>query len=118
MPTFEFLLFVSAKNAADQRVVEGLTSFCERHLEGQYKLTVVDVQRERGEADRHRVLATPTLIKRHPLPEQRLVGGVWEPQQLLSSLGLATESGSAPPAQSRERPTSPGLRPQAPERRE
>lgn len=114
MPTFEFLLFVSAKNTADQRVVEGLTSFCERHLAGQYKLTVVDVQRERGEADRHRVLATPTLIKRRPLPEQRLVGGVWEPEQLLSALGLATGSGSSPPTKTRERPTPNGPRPQTP----
>lgn len=88
MPRYVFLLFVAADRLPNEHLIESVRGFCEYYLKGAYELTVVDVTEHPELAEKHRVLATPTLIKLLPLPEQRLVGQVAEEERLLAALGL------------------------------
>lgn len=80
-------LFVTGATARSSQAVAGLRDFCDRHLDGRYALEVVDVYQQPARADEERVLATPTLIKKHPLPLKRMVGDLSD-QRLLSELGV------------------------------
>lgn len=54
----------------------------------QYSLEVVDLLGDPDIAERERVIATPMLVKRSPLPVRRIVGDMSEEKELLEGLGL------------------------------
>jgi circadian clock protein KaiB len=60
-----------------------------RHLGEGYTLEVVDVLEDSGAAVEEQILATPTLIRKEPLPERKLVGDFSDEEGLLEWLELA-----------------------------
>jgi circadian clock protein KaiB len=80
-------LFVTGATVQSSQAIAGLKAFCEQHLEGRYALEVVDVYQQPARAHVERVLATPTLIKKLPLPLKRMVGDLSD-QRLLSELDV------------------------------
>lgn len=88
---FSLLLYVTGASPSSQRAIATLKAYCEEHLAGQYDLEVVDVHQQPDLAEEDRVLATPTLIRKLPLPLRRLVGDVCDPQRLMSGLRLNLE---------------------------
>ena len=51
-----------------------MRAICDAHLSGRYHLEIVDLNQQPVLAGAHHVLATPTLVKDHPLPMRMLVG--------------------------------------------
>lgn len=82
------LLYVTGASPISQRAIASLKAFCEEHLAGKYDLEVIDVHQQPELAEEDRVLATPTLIRKLPLPLRRLVGDVCDPERLVSGLNL------------------------------
>lgn len=91
---FSLLLYVTGASPSSQRAITRLKAFCEEHLPGRYDLEVVDVHQQPDLAEEDRILATPTLIRKLPLPLRRLVGDVCDPQRLASGLNLNLEAQS------------------------
>jgi circadian clock protein KaiB len=85
---FELTLFVNGASAPSARAIRNLQAMCEAHLDGRYELTIVDVNQNPELARGRRVLATPTLLKGHPLPERMLVGDLSDHQGVLLALGM------------------------------
>jgi circadian clock protein KaiB len=74
MPKYSFKLFVTGQNSRAERAIANLQKFCDEELGGDYQLIIVDVLERPHEAEAHRILATPTLIKETPLPVRRIIG--------------------------------------------
>lgn len=55
----------------------------------EFELRVVDIVADPGRAVESRVKASPTLIRRSPLPEVRMIGDFSAANVVLSLLGLA-----------------------------
>ena len=51
-------------------------------------LEVVDVLTDPQQAERDRVLATPTLVRLDPPPMVRLIGGLWNAEFVMEALQL------------------------------
>ena len=86
--SFALYLYVTGATPGSSRAVAGLKGFCERYLKGRYALEVIDVYQQPDLAEGDRILATPTLIRKFPLPLRRLVGDLSDPQRLLTGLGM------------------------------
>jgi circadian clock protein KaiB len=86
-PQYTFRLFVTGATMASLRAITSLKGFCEEHLKGRYELEVVDIYQQPALAEEEHVLATPTLVKKLPLPLWRLVGDVND-ARLLAGLEL------------------------------
>lgn len=86
-PQYTFRLFVTGASLTSLRAVTNLKSFCEEHLKGRYELEVVDIYQQPALAEEEHVLATPTLVKKLPLPLWRLVGDLND-SRLLAGLDL------------------------------
>jgi circadian clock protein KaiB len=56
------------------------------------RLEIVDVFDDPGQAERDRVLATPTLVRLEPPPLVRLIGGLRSAEFILDALQLAWPS--------------------------
>lgn len=85
---FEFRLYVTGATPASGRAILNLKALCEEHLPGRYELVVVDVYQQPELAEGDRVVATPTLIRKLPLPLRRLVGDLSDSERTLLRLDI------------------------------
>ena len=84
---FVLTLYVTGQSARSQRAVSNLRSLCDG-LGEQCELTVVDVLERPQLAEDERILATPTLIRRWPLPFRRLIGDLSDRDKVVLWLDL------------------------------
>jgi len=61
---------------------------CQEHLAGRYELEVIDIYQQPGLAQVEDIIAVPTLVKKRPLPVQKVLGDLSNAQQLIAGLGL------------------------------
>ena len=81
-------LYVNDSTVKSNRAVENVKRVCAEHLDGRYQLEVIDIHRQASLARNEQIVAVPTLIKRLPLPLQRLVGDMSDLNQVLFGLDL------------------------------
>jgi circadian clock protein KaiB len=85
-------LYVSGATPCSTRAIENVKTLCEEHLPGRYDLEVVDIYQQPGLAEGDQILATPTLVRRLPLPLRRLVGDLSDPERVLGRLNIYSET--------------------------
>jgi len=85
---FMFHLYIVEEERRHREIRENLKQLFDEHLQGVYQLQTIDVSRFPQLAARVNVLATPTLIKLHPKPVQRVVGDLFVGDYLLKELRI------------------------------
>ena len=55
---------------------------------GRYELKVIDIYQQPTLAKGEQIIATPTLIKKLPLPLRKLIGDMSDPERLLVGIDL------------------------------
>lgn len=88
-PHYVLRLFVTGQTSRSVRAVENIRRLCESRLKDRYELVVVDIYQQPELAQRHQLIAAPTLVKEQPLPTRRLVGDMSDNERVLSGLDLA-----------------------------
>jgi circadian clock protein KaiB len=86
--TYGLTLFVSGASGSSAQAITNVRAICDAHLSGRYHLDIVDLNQEPVLAEQHNVLATPTLVKNHPLPTRMLVGDMSDHPRLLVALDV------------------------------
>jgi circadian clock protein KaiB len=81
-------LYVSRSTLKSELAVRNIKRVCEERLEGRYDLEVIDIHQHPNLARDEQIVAVPTLIKRLPLPLQRLVGDMSNLDKVLLGLDL------------------------------
>jgi circadian clock protein KaiB len=81
-------LYVSGSTLKSERAIENINRACEEHLKGRYDLEVIDIFNQPNLARDEQIVAVPTLIKRLPLPLQKLVGDMSDLTKVLFGLDL------------------------------
>jgi circadian clock protein KaiB len=89
--TYELTLFVTGASDLSARAIKNVRLICEAHLNGRYRLDVVDVHRDAALMMAHDVVAAPTLIKTAPLPKRMLVGDLSNMARVLAALDIRAE---------------------------
>lgn len=87
--TYKLRLYVTGFSLRSRRAIANLRAICERDIKGPYEIEIIDVLEHPEKADREKVLATPTLVKRTPEPVCRIVGDLSDYDQALAGLALA-----------------------------
>jgi circadian clock protein KaiB len=85
---YHLRLFVTGQTPRSVKSVENLRRLCEKYLKGRYELEVIDIYQQPGLASENQIIATPTLIKKLPLPLRRLVGDFSNQDRVLLGLDL------------------------------
>ncbi len=69
--------------------MESLRALCEKRLQGDDLLRVVDISQQPALAKLEQIVATPTLIKYRPEPTRRFIGNMSAIQLILSGLKMS-----------------------------
>ena len=86
---YELCLYVTGMTFRSARAIENLRAFCRRHLEGRHTLRIFDLYQQPALAREEQLVAAPTLVKRLPLPQRRLVGDLSNQERVRAALGLS-----------------------------
>lgn len=91
MTKFLLKLFVTGESPRTGTAIANLRRICAAELED-FELEVIDVVEFPELAEDEKILATPTLIKRQPLPLGRVIGDMSDTDRVLAGLKVGVNS--------------------------
>ena len=81
-------LYVTGMTPKSTQAIANVQKLCELHLAGRYELEVVDIYQQPQLAKGEQIIATPTLIKKLPLPLRKLIGDMSDTERFLVGIDL------------------------------
>jgi circadian clock protein KaiB len=85
---FVLRLYVTGMTPKSTRAIANVQKICKEHLAGRYELKVIDIYQQLKLAQGEQIIATPTLIKKLPLPLRRLIGDMSDTERFLVGIDL------------------------------
>lgn len=85
---FDLRLYIAGQTARSLAALANLQRICDEHLEGRYRLEVVDLLERPQLARGDQIFALPTLVRRLPEPIRKLVGDLSDTERALVGLDL------------------------------
>lgn len=81
-------LYVTGMTPRSTQAIANVQKLCEKYLAGRYELKVIDIYQQPQLAKGEQIVATPTLIKKLPLPSRRLIGDMSDTERFLVGIDL------------------------------
>lgn len=85
---WELRLYVAGQSARSLAAIGNLKQICEDHLKGRYRIRVIDLLVNPRLAHDDQIVAIPTLIRKLPVPMQRLIGDLSDTARTLVGLQI------------------------------
>jgi circadian clock protein KaiB len=86
--TYVLRLYVTGMTPRSTRAIHAVRAICEEFLAGRFELEIVDVYQQPALIRDEQIIATPTLVKKGPSPERRMIGDMSNRARLIAGLGL------------------------------
>lgn len=85
---YNLRLYVAGQTPKSIAAIANLKKICEVHLTGRYEIEVVDLAKNPALAQRHQIIAIPTLIRQLPEPLKRIIGDLSNLERVLVGLDI------------------------------
>lgn len=85
---YHLVLYVTGASPNSVRAINNIKEICDTFLNDNYSLEIIDVHQTPEVAQREQIIALPTLVKKGPSPERRLVGDLSDRAKVLRGLGI------------------------------
>jgi circadian clock protein KaiB len=89
---FDLRLYIAGQTARSIAALANLQQICDEHLEGRYRIEVIDLLERPQLARGDQILALPTLVRKLPEPIRKLVGDLSDTASALVGLDLRPRS--------------------------
>ena len=84
----ELRLYVAGQTPKSLVALSNLKRICDQHLEGRYRLRVIDLVKTPQLAHDDQILAIPTLVRTLPTPLRKIIGDLSDTQRVLVGLDV------------------------------
>ena len=81
-------LYVAGQTPKSITAFANLKKICEEHLEGQYRIEVIDLMVNPQLAKGDQILAVPTLVRKLPEPVKKIIGDLSNTERVLVGLDI------------------------------
>jgi circadian clock protein KaiB len=88
---WQLVLYVAGQTPRSVAAIDNLKRICAEHLDGRYRVEVVDLLDQPNRAQADDVFAIPTLVRRLPPPLRRIIGDLSATEKVL--VGMELRSG-------------------------
>ncbi|MBD1394478.1 circadian clock KaiB family protein [Mucilaginibacter glaciei] len=85
---WELRLYVAGKTPKSVTALANLKKYCEEHLQGQYRIEVIDLLEHPQLAEGDQILAIPTLVRKVPEPIRKIIGDLSNEEKVLVGLNI------------------------------
>jgi circadian clock protein KaiB len=87
---FMLFLYVAGETQKSLSAISNLRKICTQHLEGSYRIKVIDLLKNPKLAREHQILALPTLVRQLPTPIRKIIGDLSNTERVLVGLDIKT----------------------------
>ena len=81
-------LYVTGMTPRSTRAIQNIKKICDEDLKGRCDLEVIDIYQRPVLAEGEQIIATPTLVKKLPLPLRRFIGDLSDTERIVLGLDL------------------------------
>ncbi|WP_428328927.1 circadian clock KaiB family protein [Mucilaginibacter sp.] len=85
---YELRLYIAGKTAKSVTALTNLKKYCEEHLQGEYKIEVIDLLVQPQLAEGDQIFAIPTLVRKVPEPIRKIIGDLSNEEKVLVGLNI------------------------------
>ena len=85
---WQLRLYVMDQTPKSVAAFANLKKFCESHLKGRYRITVIDLVKQPHLAKGDQILAVPTVVRKLPKPVRMIIGSLTDLERVLVGLDL------------------------------
>lgn len=85
---WELRLYVAGQTPRSIAALNNLRQLCETHLEGRYRIEVIDLLVNPKLSREDQILAVPTLVRKLPEPMRKIIGDLSDSERVLVGLQL------------------------------
>ncbi len=87
-PFWDLRLYVAGQTPKSITALNNLRRICEEHLEGRYRIQVIDLVKNPALARGDQIVAIPTLVRSVPAPLRRMIGDLSSTERVLVGLDV------------------------------
>jgi circadian clock protein KaiB len=84
-------LYVAGETPKSVSALANLKKICSEHLEGSYRIKVIDLLKNPRLARDHQILALPTLVRQLPSPIRKIIGDLSNTERVLVGLDVKSD---------------------------
>ena len=81
-------LYVTGMTPKSTQAIQSIKKICDEELHGRFDLEVIDIYQRPLLAQGEQIIATPTLVKKLPLPLRRFIGDMSDTERIVLGLDL------------------------------
>jgi circadian clock protein KaiB len=81
-------LYVAGETPKSLSALDNLKKICAQHLDGSYRIKVIDLLKNPKLARDHQILALPTLVRQLPAPMRKIIGDLSNTERVLVGLDI------------------------------
>jgi len=81
-------LYIAGDTPKSRTALSNLKKICVEHLDGRYRIKVIDLLKNPKLARDHQILALPTLVRQLPQPIRKIIGDLSNTERVLVGLGI------------------------------
>lgn len=85
-------LFIVDSGPRSIATLANLERLCETHMPGRYRICVVDLLKTPERSSIDQIVAVPTVVRRLPLPERRVIGTLGDARHAAAALEMEAVS--------------------------
>jgi circadian clock protein KaiB len=84
-------LYVAGETPKSVTALANLKKICSQHLDGRYRIKVIDLLENPRLARDHQILALPTLVRQLPEPIRKIIGDLSNTERVLVGLDVKSD---------------------------
>jgi len=92
---YNLRLYVAGQTPKSMAAIANIRKLCDRYLPGRCTIDIIDLMKDPALAQRHQIVAIPTLIRELPEPIRRIIGDLSDTQRVLLGLDIEDNPGAA-----------------------
>ncbi len=85
---YNLRLYVAGQTPKSMAAIANIRKLCDQYLPGRCTVDIIDLMKDPALAQRHQILAIPTLIRELPEPIKRIIGDLSDKERVLVGLDL------------------------------
>ncbi|HEY6935669.1 MAG TPA: circadian clock KaiB family protein [Terriglobales bacterium] len=85
---WELRLYVAGQTQKSLSALANLHKLCDEHLQGRYRIEVIDLVKQPQLAAGDQILAVPTLVRNLPPPLRKIIGDLSNTERVLVGLDI------------------------------
>jgi circadian clock protein KaiB len=85
---WQLRLYIAGQTPNSIAAIANLKKICEDHLQGKYRIEVIDLLKKPQLAKGEQIIAIPTLVRRLPPPVMKIIGNLSKTESVVVGLDL------------------------------